>query len=261
MSQGARGVIVAWFGAILVGVSLGLLGSGGAILTVPILVYLVGRPEKVAIAESLAVVGSIALVGAIQAALQRRLDVRNVLFFGVPGMAGSAFGAWLAHWIPGPVQLILLAIIMLAAAAVMYRVRVVDAHIPLRLPLSVIALQGIAVGAITGLVGVGGGFLIIPALVLLGGVAMHTAVGTSLAIIALNCGTAFLKYQNVLVAQRLNVDWRLIGVFAALGVAGSLGGGFLAARMPQRVLRRVFAFSLVVLAAYMLWQQISAMTQ
>jgi len=109
-------VILALLGALAIGLSLGLLGSGGSILTVPVLHYLVGQPEKLAIGGSLLVVGVIAAAASVPYALGRQLDWRKVGWFGIPGMAGAWIGASLAQWVPGAVQLALFAAVMLAAA-------------------------------------------------------------------------------------------------------------------------------------------------
>ena len=109
-------MLLALLGALAIGLSLGLLGSGGSILTVPVLHYLVGQPEKLAIGGSLLVVGLIAAAACVPYALHRQVDWRNVAWFGLPGMAGAWLGATLAHWVPGPVQLALFAAVMLAAA-------------------------------------------------------------------------------------------------------------------------------------------------
>src|SRR5690625_3857965 len=114
-------VIWAWIGALLIGLTLGLLGSGGSILTVPVLVYLVGEPEKLAIAESLGIVTLISLVGAIPFALKRQIDWRSVLYFGVPGMAGAYLGAYLSAFISGSVQLLFFAGVLLLASCTMFR--------------------------------------------------------------------------------------------------------------------------------------------
>lgn len=264
-------MIWAWIGAAAVGLSLGLLGSGGAIVTVPILVYLVGHDEKNAIAESLAVVGAIAVAGVLRAAMQKRVDFRSAALLAVPGIVGTYVGAHAAKFIPGAVQLVLLAALMLTAAALMFRSRPAlpasstdsssSSAIPSRGPLWVIALQGIGLGLATGLVGVGGGFLIVPVLVLLRKLPMPTAIGTSLAIIAVNSTTGFLKYLSMLSDQTessgmaLHVDWNIIGVFIALGVAGSLIGSTLAGRINQNTLKRIFAVFLVVMAGYILVRQ------
>ena len=264
-------MIWAWIGAAAVGLSLGLLGSGGAILTVPILVYLVGHDEKSAIAESLAIVGAVAVAGVIRAAMQKRVDFRSAAFLAVPGIVGTYAGAHAAKFIPGAVQLVLLAALMLTAATLMFSSRPAlpasstdssnSPAIPSRGPLWVIALQGIGLGLATGLVGVGGGFLIVPVLVLLRKLPMPTAIGTSLAIIAVNSTTGFLKYLSMLGDQTgptgvaLHVDWNIIGVFTAIGIAGSLIGNALAGRIKQNTLKRTFAVFLVVMAGYILVRQ------
>lgn len=240
----------ALLGAVLIGLSLGLLGSGGSILTVPILVYLVGQPEKIAIAGSLAIVGGIAFAGAIPWTLKAQVDWRSVLWFGLPGMAGTWLGALLSQWLPGLLQLFLFALVMLLAAFMMLRparIRAPDAAPRRR---SWIVLDGLAVGVLTGLVGVGGGFLILPALVLLGGLDMHRAVGTSLWIIALKSFSGFAKYLSILGAGGMALDWSLIGVFTLIGAGGSLLGQRLAGRLPQQLLRRIFAVSLLLMGAF-----------
>ena len=114
-------MLYALLGAVAIGLVLGLLGSGGSILTVPVLVYLAHEPDKVAIAESLAIVGAIAAVGAVPYARQKLVDWHSVLYFGVPGIVGTYGGAALASWIPGAVQLALFAVVMILAAVLMFR--------------------------------------------------------------------------------------------------------------------------------------------
>ena len=182
----------ALLGAIAIGLSLGLLGSGGSILTVPVLIYLLGQDEKTAIAGSLFIVGSIALAGGLQFLRAGFIQWRSVLLFGVPGMIGTWCGALLATWVPGVVQLALFALVMLAASFLMLRpFDLMRADGAARAAWK-IAGDGLAVGVITGLVGVGGGFLIVPALVLLGGLSMHQAVATSLMVIALKSYSCLL---------------------------------------------------------------------
>ena len=192
-ANGRHALLPAILGALAIGLSLGLLGSGGSILTVPVLHYLVGQPDRVAIGGSLLVVGLIAAAGCVPYALHRQVDWRNVGWFGLPGMAGAWLGATLAHWVPGPVQLALFAGVMLLAAWRMLRggVVAVDDQEPHRLA---VVAGGTGVGLLSGLVGVGGGFLIVPALVLLAGVPMVSAVGTSLVVIAMNSVSGFGKY-------------------------------------------------------------------
>ena len=252
-------MIWAWLGAVLVGLSLGLLGSGGSILTVPILVYLVGEPDKLAIAESLALVGLIALVGAIPYARSALIDWRNVAWFGLPGIAGTYLGAWLSQWVSGAVQLLFFAVVMLLAAFLMLRPAPATPARPHRRHWAVIALEGLTVGVITGLVGVGGGFLILPALVLLGGLPMGLAVGTSLVIIALKSASGFYKYLTLLPLYNLSVNWGLVLLFAVLGSLGSLVGHQLARRLPQARLRQVFAAFLIAMGIFILGQNLATL--
>ena len=245
---------LAWIGALAIGLSLGLLGSGGSIITVPVLVYLVGQPEKVAIAGSLGVVGAIALVGALQNAARGRVDWRSVAWFGLPGMVGTYAGAWLSGYVHGAVQLTVFALVMLAAAVMMFRRARYEPAAGSRRPLAKVVADGLAVGALTGFVGVGGGFLILPALVLLGGLGMHVAIGTSLAIIALNAFTGFAKHLHLLSLQGVSLDWTVLGTIALIGAAGSVAGSHFASRIPQAALRRVFAVFLVAMALFILYE-------
>ena len=245
--------IFVWTGATAIGVSLGLLGSGGSILTVPVLVYLLGQDEKVAIAGSLAIVGTIALAGSLQYLRSRLIDYRAVIVFGIPGMAGTYLGAWSAKFVPGVAQLALFALVMLLASYFMLRPPKLNVAKP-QTPRAgwKIAADGLAVGLLTGLVGVGGGFLIVPALVLLGGLTMHKAVATSLVIIALKSYSGFVKYLDVLDQQNLELDWSAIGLVTGLGIAGSFLGSLLATRIPQRKLQQTFGAFLIVMGIYIL---------
>ncbi len=251
-------MIFAWFGALAIGLSLGLLGSGGSILTVPVLVYLVGQADKVAIAGSLAIVGGISLVGAIPYALRRRIDWRSVLLFGIPGMAGTYFGAFLAAYVSGAFQLLLFAVIMLLAAAMMLRPspEIDPSETPKKQAVWKVGLEGLTVGVITGLVGVGGGFLIVPALVLLGGLPMHMAIGTSLIIIAFKSFSGFYKYTQVLQDLGLSLDWGIIALMMGLGIVGSFAGNAIGSKVPQAALRRGFAVFLIVMGTFILWQNV-----
>jgi len=245
---------LAWLGALAIGLSLGLLGSGGSIITVPVLVYLVGQPAKIAIAGSLGVVGAVALTGALQNALRGRVEWRSVAWFGLPGMAGTYGGAWLSGFVSGATQLVVFALVMLAASVMMFRRAGYEPPAGQARPLGKVVADGLAVGVLTGFVGVGGGFLILPALVLLGGLGMHVAIGTSLAIIALNAFTGFAKHLHLLTAQGLSLDWQVLGTFVLLGAAGSVAGNHFASRVPQATLRRVFAAFLVLMAAFILYE-------
>jgi len=237
--------------------SLGLLGSGGSILTVPVLVYLVGEPEKIAIAESLAIVGLIAGAAALPRSFRGLVHWRTVLLFGLPGMVGSYLGAAAAQYVSASLQLSLFGIMMLVAAFLMARPpKLEKAGEGKRRAIWKTGLDGLLVGVVTGLVGVGGGFLIVPALVLLGGLPMHLAVGTSLAVIALKSLSGFIKYQNVLSNLDLSIDWSLIAVMSLVGFGGTLIGGAMANRLPRERLQQVFAAFLVIMAAFILWQYV-----
>ena len=249
-------MLYALLGAVVIGLVLGLLGSGGSILTVPVLVYLAHEPDKVAIAESLAIVGAIAAVGAVPYARQKLVDWHSVLYFGVPGIVGTYGGAALSELISGAVQLALFAVVMLLAAGLMVRGKAVDdAAERTRQPLWLIGAEGWFVGVLTGLVGVGGGFLIVPALVLLGGLSMRMAVGTSLLIIAAKSAAGFWKYTDVLAEAGQAVDWQLIGLFAAIGTVGSFAGNALSRRVPQAQLKRGFAVFLVAMGVFILYRE------
>lgn len=244
--------IFAWLGAMAIGLSLGLLGSGGSILTVPVLVYLVGQDEKLAIAGSLAIVGSIALVASLPYLRKNLVDWRMVVLFGIPGMAGTYAGAWIASWVSGLVQLTLFAIVMLIASWQMLKPTTIDdtPHEPREV--WKIGLDGLLVGILTGLVGVGGGFLIVPALVLLGGLRMHRAVATSLIIIALKSFTGFWKYFDVLDQHGLSLDWNVIMIVTALGVVGSFAGSRIATLVDQDKLKKIFGLFLIIMSIYIL---------
>lgn len=240
-------------GAALIGLSLGLLGSGGSILTVPVLVYLVGEPEKLAIAESLAIVGAISLFGALRFALKGQVEWRQVWMFGLPGMLGTSLGALLSRGLAGSVQLMVFAVVMLLAAAMMFRPPPHPAGgAPRRRPAALTVMDGLGVGVLTGLVGVGGGFLIIPALVLLGGLPMGMAVGTSLAVITLNSFTGFYRHAQLLSGTPEHLNWPLMLVFAAIGMAGSFVGSRLGGRVSNTGLRRGFAGFLVAMGVFVL---------
>lgn len=249
-------MIDAFFGALAIGLSLGVLGSGGSILTVPVLVYLLYQPPKVAIAGSLAIVGAIALIGAARYAQQRLVSWRLVALFGAPGVIATFGGAWVSQFVPGAVQLVVFAGIMGVAAWGMLRSSptVDQAAIERSLPMLIVA--GIGVGLITGFVGVGGGFLLVPALVFLGGLAMHRAVATSLAIIVINSVSGFYKQHEVVTAAGHSLDWRIIGLFVLVGGIGSVAGNFVARRIPQRRLRQVFGVFLIAMCGFILWRTI-----
>lgn len=245
-------MVLALLGALAIGLSLGLLGSGGSILTVPVLVYLLGQEEKVAIAGSLAIVGTIALVGSIPYMFKKLVDWQNVLWFGIPGMVGTYIGAFSTQYIPGIAQLTLFALIMLVASFKMLKKQTLSQDIPVERHTARIATDGLLVGIITGIVGIGGGFLIVPALVLMGGLSMRKAVATSLVIITLKSYAGFYKYLDVLSAQNLVLEWNSIYLISSVGILGSFLGNALSGRLPQEKLKRFFGVFLIVMAIFIL---------
>lgn len=242
-----------FLGALLIGISLGLLGSGGSILTVPVLIYLVGEPEKVAIAESLGIVTAISLFGMLPYAIRKLVHWKSVVYFGIPGMLGTYGGASLSAYISGNTQLIIFAFVMIVAAVLMIKNKVVDENQKkLSISNSVLIIEGLGVGLLTGLVGVGGGFLIIPALVLFAGLEMRMAVGTSLFIIAAKSALGFYKYLDVLRTEKLNVNWELLAIFTVIGIIGSFVGNRLSEKVPQEALKKVFGFFLIAMGVFIL---------
>ena len=238
----------------LVGLALGLLGGGGSILTVPIFVYVLGFGAKEAIAASLAVVGATSLFGAVGHWRAGNVNLRVAAIFGAVAMAGTYLGARLAVFFSGAAQLTLFAVVMLLAAWFMFRPRPVreEPHGSTaadRMPLGLIVAEGIAVGVLTGLVGVGGGFLIVPALVLLGRVPMKEAVGTSLLVIAMKSAAGFAGYWG-----QVDVRWGFLALFTLVAVAGILAGTRLVRHVPQAALQRAFAVFLLVMGSFILYQ-------
>lgn len=243
------------FGAVLIGISLGVFGSGGSILTVPVLMYLLDMPATMAIASSLFIVAGISLFGSIPNIRNKRVSWPHVVLFGIPGMVGTYGGAWLGTLVDSVVQLSVFVILMIVAAVMMWR----GNQTPLvqgKINSGKVALDGIVVGVITGFVGVGGGFLIVPALVLLGGVPMAMAVGTSLLIIALKSLVGFAKYYQVLTAQQLSFDWLVIAIMIAGGVAGSFLGAWIGDLLPKEKLQKTFSVFLVIMASVVLIQSV-----
>ncbi|MFC9490160.1 sulfite exporter TauE/SafE family protein [Streptomyces hydrogenans] len=240
--------------SLLVGVSLGVLGGGGSILTVPILVYLAGQDPKEAIATSLFVVGVTSLAALVPHARAHRVRWRTGLLFGAFSMAGAYGGGRLAEYVPGTALLIAFALMMLATAFAMLR-RPRTAREPKarrgELPVKHVAAEGLAVGAVTGLVGSGGGFLVVPALALLGGLPMGVAVGTSLLVIAMNSFAGLAGHLS-----GVSLDWGLALTVTAAAVLGSLAGGRVAGRIPQQVLRRAFGWFVVVMGVFVLGRQL-----
>jgi uncharacterized membrane protein YfcA len=223
----------------LIGVSLGLLGGGGSILAVPLLVYVARIDVHAAIGMSLAVVGATSLGGALIHARAGRVDVRAAALFGVMGMVGAPLGARASYAVAPRTLLILFALLMILVGGLMLRGRSAASpspHAPPRARLPAVVPTGLGVGLLTGFLGVGGGFLIVPALTFLGGLPIHAAVGTSLLVIALNAAAglaAHLRHGDLPVG--------LTAVFAAASTLGALLGVRLAATLDPLRLKRSFA--------------------
>jgi uncharacterized membrane protein YfcA len=237
--------------ALLIGVSLGLLGGGGSILTLPILTYAIGMATKQAIAASLFVVGVTSAIGAIAHARAGQVRLRTALLFGAAGMIGAFVGGRLAADVPGGVLLVLFAGMMIATAIAMLRAprlpaggAPVPAH---ELPIGKLLIEGGVVGAVTGLVGAGGGFLVVPALVLLGRIPMRIAVGTSLVVISMKSFAGLAGHLG-----HVDVAWPITLAVTAAAVLGSLAGGRLAGRIPADALRRGFGVLVLAMAAFVL---------
>lgn len=245
----------------LIGIALGLLGGGGSILTVPVFVYILGFGAKEAIAMSLVVVGITSLVGAAEHGREGHVNVRVALVFGAVAMLATYMGARLATWFSGGAQLAALATIMLIAATFMFRGHGSDLQGPVvettgldatRTPVGLTVVHAGGVGLLTGLVGVGGGFLIVPALVW-GGLPMRDAVGTSLLVIAMNCAVGFYGYLG-----EVSIAWRSIALVTAGTLPGIAAGTYLIRFVTQQALRRGFAVFLGVVAVYMLYRSLVA---
>ena len=255
--------------AILVGVSLGLIGSGGSILTVPILVYVMGVDPVLATAYSLFIVGATALVGGIQNARDGRVDFKTALIFGIPSIiAVYITRAYLVPVIPESVFILLdfevtkpiflmviFAIVMVAASITMIKPqknKQLGEEIPMAYNYPMILIEGSVVGVLTGLVGAGGGFLIIPALVLLAKMPMKKAVGTSLFIIAAKSLIGFtgdLKGSEV-------IDWKLLLVFTTASVFGIILGILLAKKIPGEKLKTSFGWFVLVMGIYIIVKEL-----
>ncbi|MEU5894229.1 sulfite exporter TauE/SafE family protein [Streptomyces sp. NPDC047461] len=239
--------------SLLIGVSLGILGGGGSILTVPILVYLAGMETKEAIATSLFVVGVTSAAAVVSHARAGRVRWRTGVLFGLAGMTGAYAGGRLAAFIPGTVLLLAFALMMIATSVAMIRGRGQQPKkVHHELPVLHVLLDGIVVGLVTGLVGAGGGFLVVPALALLGGLPMTVAVGTSLLVISMKSFAGLAGYL-----ASVHIDWGIAALVTATAVVGSLLGGLIAGRIPQDALRKSFGWFVAVMGVFVLSQQIS----
>lgn len=247
-------IIIAIVAAILMGTVLGLLGGGGSIMAVPILHYILDVPSKEAIATSLLIVGATSLVAVVNHGRQGNVMWRIGLIFGGFAMAGAYVGGLLAQFIPGPVLLGFFALLMLVTAVMMLRGKSSiepDPESKKKLPILKIGLEGFVVGGVTGLVGAGGGFLVVPALVLLGGLPMKKAIGTSLFVIALKSGAGFAGY-----AGHVTVDWSLVLPFLGAALVGAFIGERLSRGIDASKLRTGFAYFVLLMGAGIIYTEL-----
>ena len=236
--------------SVAIGVSLGLLGGGGSILTVPILVYVVGLETKAAIATSLFVVGATSLSAMVAHARSGRVRFGVGASFGAASMVGAFAGGRVAHLLPSALLLGGFTGIMVITGALMLRRRPATA-VSTPAPFARTAAIGVLVGALTGVVGAGGGFVVVPALAMLCGLPIGEAIATSLLVIAMNSFAGFAGYVG-----HVHVDPRLTAVVTAAAVVGSFGGAFLAGRVRPESLRRGFALFVLAMAAMMTYRQL-----
>ena len=260
-----------WLAAGLMGGVLGLLGGGGSILTVPILVYLFGIDPVAATGYSLFIVGCAALVGGAQYLRRGEVELHTVVAFGGPSILGVyACRRWVVPALPevfftrgtfalekGTVILLVFAVLMLLASYSMIRGRTQPRDTDGSPPrtgrrLHRLVGDGALIGVLTGFVGAGGGFLIVPALVLLSGLPMKTAVGTSLTIVALKSLLGFIGE----VQSSSGVDWTLLLGFTAVGIVGMVGGTTLSGRIPNEKLKPAFGWFVFVMGAWMLVREV-----
>jgi uncharacterized membrane protein YfcA len=239
--------------ATLVGLSLGLLGGGGSILMVPLLAYVAGLDAKEAIATSLLVVGVTSAVGLVAHARAGRVRWRTGVLFGAGGMAGAYLGGLLSAMVPGSLLLVGFGAVMITAAVAMMRgtrdspgsdsapeARIVR-----------ILTEGMGVGVVTGLVGAGGGFLVVPALAILGGLPMPMAVGTSTLVIAMNSVAGLAGHL-----KGGHIDWRFAAMVTAAAVTGALIGSRLTGFVNPAVLREAFGWFVLAMASVIVAQEI-----
>ena len=231
----------------LIGVSLGLLGGGGSILAVPVLVYVARVDVHAAIGMSLAVVGTTALVGGLVHARAGRVDLRAAALFGGAGMLGAPLGAQATQAVAPRVLLLLFAALMLAVGGLMLRGKAGPrSETPRPHPVAVPA-AGFGVGLLTGFLGVGGGFLIVPALTLLAGLPIHAAIGTSLFVIAANSAAGVVGHL-----RQGEMPLGLTAAFTAAAALGAFAGVRLASSLDPHRLRRAFAVFVILVGLFLL---------
>ncbi len=258
--------VVGWIMALVIGITLGLLGGGGSILTVPVLVYLLGINPIISTGYSLFIVGLSSLVGAMTYFKKGQVDFRTAAVFGVPSIIAIYLTRkFMVPAIPQEIFavgdfvltksvgiMVLFAVLMIAASYSMIKGRKdVEGASEVKYNYPLITIEGLVVGTLTGLVGAGGGFLIIPALVLLSGLSMKMAVGTSLIIIAIKSLIGFLGD-----VQNHTIDWTFLLTFAALSVVGIFIGSKLSNVIPGQKLKPAFGWFVLVMGIYILGKEL-----
>ena len=235
------GEIIAMILATLVGLSLGALGSGGSIITIPLLVYVAGVPAENAVGTSLVIVGTTSLVGTILHMRHGNVALKPSLLFALTGTVGAYLGAYGTHLVSSRGLMLLFAVIMMIVGIRMWQTTGV-----IQKPGTFSAARclsiGFAVGLLTGFLGIGGGFLIVPALVLFAGLNSRVAAGTSLAVIVFNSTTGVLGHLRF-----ESFDWRLLAGFLAFALVGMALGTMLANGLAEYRLRRLFACTVLLL--------------
>ncbi|WP_016952606.1 sulfite exporter TauE/SafE family protein [Anabaena sp. PCC 7108] len=247
--------------AACIGVSLGLIGGGGSVLALPILVYVMGVPPKSAIAMTLVIVGTVSILGLIPHWQAKNVNFKTAFIFGSTTMLGAFLGAKIATlpFVTESVQMMLFAVMMLLAALFMIQRSsqsvIADENLALYPPPICkycwlwLMTEGLGVGVLTGLVGVGGGFAIVPALVLLGKVPIKKAIGTSLLIIIFNSISGFLGYVG-----HVPLNWNLILSFIIAASLGTIPGAYFAQFVPAQKLQKTFGYFLLAVASVVLVQ-------
>lgn len=246
--------------AICIGLLLGLLGGGGSILTVPMLVYVLHVPPKTAIVTSFVVVGVSSLMALIPHARRGHVCWKSALVFGLAGMLGAFGGGRLAGHFSADWLMAIFGVVTLLTGMAMVLKKVpleppVEQRVsmcPLQTPVLRLLFDGVLVGGLTGLVGVGGGFLIVPALTLLVGLPMPAAIGTSLLVIVMNATAGLGGYAN-----HAQLDLALMALVTAGAVSGSFLGGWLSHFVSASLLRRGFGWFVVMVAVYVLFNALS----
>jgi uncharacterized membrane protein YfcA len=230
-----------------IGVSLGLIGGGGSILTVPILVYFLGIDAHEAVGMSLAVVGATSLFGLLLHYRKGNVNLASGLLFGIAGAGGAFLGSPLTKLVPPDILLLIFGILMfVVAVSMLWRKKYTENTAPPGQALWKALAAGFGVGVLTGFLGVGGGFLIVPALVMFGGLAMKEAIGTSLLVIFLNCVAGLLGH-----ASQNNFDWSLTALVIILAIGGVGLGTILSHRLAANRLQKVFAVLVLAVSIFL----------